>query len=58
MGAKPFLVEKVLPYTTSLDQSKLCEGMRHLSEVGRELKTSVRDPKGTLETLLLRLCLD
>jgi DNA polymerase-3 subunit delta len=56
MGAKPFLVEKALQYTKNFNRSKLQEGMKYLLEADRELKTSGREPRGVLETLLLRIC--
>jgi DNA polymerase III subunit delta len=56
MSAKPFLVEKAMQYTKNFNQSKLREGMKHLYEADRELKTSGKDPQGVLETLLLRIC--
>ncbi len=56
MGAKPFLVEKAMQYTKNFNRSQLSESMKFLFEADRELKTSGRDPQGTLETLLLRIC--
>ena len=56
MGAKPFLVEKALQYTKNFNRLKLQEGMKYLLEADRELKTSGREPRGVLETLLLRIC--
>ena len=56
MGAKPFLVEKALQYTKKFNRSQLQEGMKYLLEADRELKTSGREPRGVLETLLLRIC--
>ena len=56
MGAKPFLVEQALQYTKNFNRSKLQEGMKYLLAADRELKTSAREPRGVLETLLLRIC--
>jgi DNA polymerase-3 subunit delta len=56
MGAKPYSVEKAMQHTKNFNRSKLRECMKFLFEADRELKTSGRDPQGTLETLLLRIC--
>ena len=56
MGAKPFLVEKALQYTKNFNRPQLQEGMKYLLEADRDLKTSGREPRGVLETLLLRIC--
>jgi len=56
MGAKPFLVEKALQYTKKFSQVTLKNGVRSLFDADREIKTSGKDPQGTLESLLLKLC--
>ncbi len=56
MGAKPFLVEKVIRYTGNFTRQDLQESFRCLAEADRKLKTSGGDPQGILETLILKLC--
>ena len=56
MGAKPFIIEKILKCTKNFNQSKLRKGMEYLFEADRQLKTSGKDSRGVLETLLLRIC--
>ena len=56
MGAKPFLVEKASQYTKKFSQATLRKGLKNLLETDRELKTTGKDPQGSLESLLLKLC--
>ena len=56
MGAKPFLVEKVIRYTGNFTRQELRQGFRHLAEADRELKNSGGNPQGILETLIFKLC--
>jgi DNA polymerase III delta subunit len=56
MGAKLFSIEKALQYTKNFNSEKLKEGMKHLFETDRELKTSGKYPQRIFESLLLRLC--
>jgi DNA polymerase-3 subunit delta len=56
MGAKPFFIEKASQYTKNFNQATLRNGIKILFEADRELKTSGKDPQGTLESLVLRLC--
>ena len=57
IGANPFLVEKALQHTQNFNQATLKNGIKSLFEADRELKTSGKDYEGTMEYLLLKLCL-
>ena len=56
MGIAPFQAEQALRYTGKFSEGQLREGFRSLFQADRELKGSGKAPKGSLETLVLRLC--
>lgn len=58
IGAKPFAVEKALKYAGNFSVAQLRAGFAGLWQADRELKTTGKDPRIALESLILKLCSD
>ncbi|OGW27179.1 MAG: DNA polymerase III subunit delta [Nitrospinae bacterium RIFCSPLOWO2_12_FULL_47_7] len=56
MGTKPFIVEKAMKHTGNFTATQLRKGFDSLSQTDRELKTSGKNPRIILESLILNLC--
>ena len=58
MGTKPFIVEKAMKHTGNFTASQLRKGFDSLAQTDRELKTTGKNPRIVLESLILNLCSD
>lgn len=58
LGAKPFIVEKAMKHTGNFTARQLRKGFDNLFQTDRELKTSGKNPRIVLESLILNLCSD
>ncbi len=56
MGANPFVVDKALKHTGNFTSPQLRRCFSGLGEADRELKTSGKNPRTILESLVLKLC--
>lgn len=58
MGTKPFVVDKAMRHTANFSVQQLRRGFENLSQADRNLKTTHRNPRIVLESLILSLCSD
>lgn len=58
MGAKPFVVDKAMKHTANFTVPQLRRGFENLTLADRSLKTTNRNPRIVLESLILSLCSD
>lgn len=56
MKAKPFVVDKALKYTGRFSYRQLRQGFENLFQADHELKTSGKNPRLVMESLILKLC--
>ncbi|MBI5426860.1 MAG: DNA polymerase III subunit delta [Nitrospinae bacterium] len=58
VGAKPFVVEKAMKHTKNFTERQLRAAFGFLFQADRELKTTGKNPRTVLESLVLELCSD
>ncbi len=56
MGSRPFMIEQAARYTSNFSTQQLYRNYKALVQADRELKSTGRDPRIIMESLILNLC--